>query len=621
MSSVSGRGAKGHHTYTLTLTEASTSVENNTSDVNYSFDLTDDSNWFWSNWGTSIKYSIVANGSVVKSGSIPNHTTKNQNIASGSFTVPHNADGSKTLSFSFSVTDGAGQSYTSGNASGSGSMTLTQISRKANITSTEDFTDLGNPTVYYSNPAGNTVGSLMACISLTGAKDDITYRDIPKTGTYYTFMLTEDERNLLRNNTTSGSRNVIFFVRTIIGGVTYHSTDPKTFTVVETDDTRPAVTMTATLNNGSLPSQFNGMYIQGKSRLDVSISAQGKYSASITGYSATIGGEAYNSNPFLSNVLSKEGKVDIIGYAKDSRQFTGSAKQQIDVIAYSKPLVIPIGSETAIACYRSDGNGTRIGNSTSVWIKAKRFYYSLSGKNQCALQWRRKLVSEVWDDNKHKWKDLIPKTNTSANEYSALLSGEVFDLTKSYTVQIKATDDIGEKDVKDFEIPTQDVALHLGKGGKNVSVGTYCDYSKPYTFYSEWDAYFDKDVYVGGSKVDFVIEQGTSGIWNYRKWSSGIAECWAILTKTFVGDNNGGGASSIWNSNAVTVDNFPFTFTSVPTIGFHLEDTGSNCWGLKSLPSESNAGYFYAITGRKISDINTNGLTCKINIIAKGRWK
>ena len=25
---------------------------------------------------------------------------------------------------------------------------------------------------------------------------------------------------------------------------------------------------------------------------------------------------------------------------------------------------------------------------------------------------------------------------------------------------------------------------------------------------------------------DFVVEQGTSGIWNYRKWASGIAECW-----------------------------------------------------------------------------------------------
>lgn len=25
---------------------------------------------------------------------------------------------------------------------------------------------------------------------------------------------------------------------------------------------------------------------------------------------------------------------------------------------------------------------------------------------------------------------------------------------------------------------------------------------------------------------DYIVEQGTSGIWTYRKWKSGIAECW-----------------------------------------------------------------------------------------------
>lgn len=135
MASISSKGAKGHHTYKLTLTEASTSTTNNTSSINYSFELIDDANWFWEQW-SNITYSISANGSVIKSGSIPNHTTKNQTIASGSFTVPHNADGTKTISYSFTVTDGAGQSYTSGNASASGTMALTNIPRYATVTQT-----------------------------------------------------------------------------------------------------------------------------------------------------------------------------------------------------------------------------------------------------------------------------------------------------------------------------------------------------------------------------------------------------------------------------------------------------------------------------------------------------
>ena len=121
------------------------------------------------------------------------------------------------------------------------------------------------------------------------------------------------------------------------------------------------------------------------------------------------------------------------------------------------------------------------------------------------MQWRKKLVTDVWDDARHGWNDLIPKTDTTTTEYNALLPNEVFDLRESYTVQIKAIDDIGEYDIKTFEIPTQDVALHLGKGGKNVSVGAYCDYSKEYTFYSDWDAYFDKDVYIKGQKLEDFI--------------------------------------------------------------------------------------------------------------------
>ena len=31
-------------------------------------------------------------------------------------------------------------------------------------------------------------------------------------------------------------------------------------------------------------------------------------------------------------------------------------------------------------------------------------------------------------------------------------------------------------------------------------------------------------------KVDYIVEQGTSGIWTYRKWNSGISECWGVYT-------------------------------------------------------------------------------------------
>ena len=177
------------------------------------------------------------------------------------------------------------------------------------------------------------------------------------------------------------------------------------------------------------------MYIQGKSKVDVSLTAEGKYSADITRYSAQVDGKTYIAQEFTSDVIQNSGSVDIVGFAKDSRTFTGSATETITVAEYSKPLVIPLSTETAIQCYRSDGNGKRIGNSTSLWIKAKRSYHSLEGKNNCLLQWRWKKASEK-DDQYSDWIDL------ATDEYNGLLSDYVFDLKTAYTIQIRAIDTI-----------------------------------------------------------------------------------------------------------------------------------------------------------------------------------
>lgn len=421
---------------------------------------------------------------------------------SRSLDIDHNTDGSKTINVSLTtgVYNGVSQEY-------KGTWTLDSIPRQAEITSAPNFTDLENPTITYSNPAGNAVTELKACISFTGAKDDISYRDISKTGSTYQFPLTDAERDILRNN-TGIDRDVTFFVRTVIGGVKYYSTLKRKLTIAESEATKPYVGLHLSTDNSNLPDKFVGLCIQGKTKLKVYLRAEGKYNATIdtNSYWGTMEGKTYKGTPsnkegvdaeFTTDVVQGSSSVEVVGYAKDSRNFTGSSAEGGGVTPYSKPLVIPLESQNAILCYRSDDNGVRTGNSTSVWVKAKRSYYSVQGKNQCALQWRRKAANEAWDDTKHKWEDLLPKDAT-ADEYNALITGEVFELKNAYTIQIRAIDDIGEYDIKTFDIPTRDVALHLGKGGKNVSVGSYCDYSEEYTFHSEWKAIFDKDVVIGG---------------------------------------------------------------------------------------------------------------------------
>lgn len=160
-------------------------------------------------------------------------------IGTKSITVTHNNDGTKSVSYSASVDT----SWSLGDASLSGTLTLPTIKRQANITSAPDFTDEENPTITYTNPLGNSVTGLQACIAnVEGATAYVDYRDIPKTGTSYTFELTEEERNVLRQATTTSTlRSIKFFVRTNINGTYYYSTLQRTLTIVNANPTQTVV--------------------------------------------------------------------------------------------------------------------------------------------------------------------------------------------------------------------------------------------------------------------------------------------------------------------------------------------------------------------------------------------
>lgn len=136
MASISANGSKGHHKFTLNVTGGSTSVKDNTSTVSFSFILSSlGGGWNWEQWGANITYVVTINGNNY-TGSIANYDGNSDvTLKSGSLTVAHNSDGNKTISFSFSVTDTSGQSYTCGNASASGSMALATIPRYLSITS------------------------------------------------------------------------------------------------------------------------------------------------------------------------------------------------------------------------------------------------------------------------------------------------------------------------------------------------------------------------------------------------------------------------------------------------------------------------------------------------------
>jgi hypothetical protein len=120
-------------TITMTVTQTSQSIPNNTSTVSWSLVLKRPSQIKSS---VNKAYSVVIDGVTVASGSTLIGGIGDKTIASGTRTIQHGSDGRKTLSFSFSMEVSITWSgKPTGNASGSGSMTLTTIPRYAKITS------------------------------------------------------------------------------------------------------------------------------------------------------------------------------------------------------------------------------------------------------------------------------------------------------------------------------------------------------------------------------------------------------------------------------------------------------------------------------------------------------
>ncbi|MCQ2077485.1 MAG: hypothetical protein MJZ20_10780 [Bacteroidaceae bacterium] len=122
--------------------------------------------------------------------------------------------------------------------------------------------------------------------------------------------------------------------------------------------------------------------------------------------------------------------------------------------------------------------------------------------------------------------------------------------------------------------------------------------------------------------VDFVVEEGTSGIWSYRKWNSGIAECWGRYAINGVPCNSGVG--NWYKTDNIQLPNYPFTFVADPEINMFFEThtgTGGMAWSAEledptSPITKIKPGMIYII--RMAS---SNSISGWVNAKVIGRWK
>lgn len=117
---------------------------------------------------------------------------------------------------------------------------------------------------------------------------------------------------------------------------------------------------------------------------------------------------------------------------------------------------------------------------------------------------------------------------------------------------------------------------------------------------------------------DYIVEQGTNGIWTYEKWASGKAKCWGTTSMTF-NCNSAWGNSGLYHSgNTPAQATYPFSFVEIPLCVYSVETDGDN----SVIPMASGRlGTVNVTPVVFVARTSSASVSGKVHWNVKGRWK
>lgn len=414
-----GSGTTGAKNYTLRLevNETSYSVGNNTSVVSWALYLKSKNNYSFSSWSFPVTVNVdgeVYNENISRSMSANSTIT----IASGTKTIAHNNDGTKTITCSASLSATSAY-YLPGNISVSGTLSLTTIPRTSSV-SCNSFNIGDSTTIVISRASdsfthtvtwafGNASGTIATKTSATtvGAT-------IPASSLYAQIPNSKSGVGTITCQTYSGD--------TLIGTSTCNFTayakeseciPTVSASITDTNDTTIALT-------GS-----NTKFIKGFSNAKVTASATAKNSASISSYYTNTGDGRTSSTAVtqFNNINNKYISVK----ATDSRGYSKSVDYTLDWIEYIRLAF------TSITLKRPESTADK----ANMTIKGNYFNNSFGNVlNNLILQYRYKEGTGEYTD----WTALTPTITDNTFTYTELL--ENLDHNKEYTFEFLINDDL-----------------------------------------------------------------------------------------------------------------------------------------------------------------------------------
>lgn len=406
-------------------------------------------------WYTNVKEKYVTVNGATQSNDTLQATYNGTTPFSGTTTIYHNTDGTKSFSAS---AGGAFYYYGSYNSTGSGTWTLPTIPRASSITSAGNVT-LGNACNIKWTPASSSFKyklkfSLGTWSATTGFISPATTSAYTYTG--YTIPADETLYKLIPNSPT-GTMSVALTTYNSSGAQIGSTSTAKTFTVTVPTSVKPSISA----NNITLTPQTYSYLIQNKNKLRVSVSGCNAGSgSSIRSY--TFSGPGISSTTTSTSVttstISNTGTLTYKVTVTDSRGRTNYAQKTISCYAYTTPSL-------KLSAIRSNSSG--IADDSGAYIKCSYTpsFSSVNSTNNVTV----KIFYKKSSASTYSSVTVLSSSNSTSTGSELLSSIEV---ASTYQVYATITDNYnGSSKTNIISVYGAERIMNISSDGTGVAFG------------------------------------------------------------------------------------------------------------------------------------------------------
>lgn len=450
------KNLSGDSRYSLKLevNETSYSNENNTSEISYVLTATKASGGGY--WSSSVinPVKVIIEGETVVDKKISydfsTSTPCTITLASGTKTINHDENGSKTISVSGYFSDSANSL---GSATVEGNVILTTIPR-ASEPSCDNVT-LGNKVLIKTNRKSEDFTHTITILINGNVKE--TFNNVGDSIEWTPSISTYAPLSVNNPTLSATIKCVTYDNGSQIGSA---KTCTTTLTIPDNSSTKPTVSISYTEDDFTMKNKNWGIFVQGKSKLAVTLTGTGKYGASISNYNATVNGEIKNSSSFTTNSLNTSGSQTINATVKDSRGFTSNnASSTFNVIAYSNPTI------TKATALRTDADGNEDDEGTYLKYSFIASVSSISNKNTATYRIGYKKTT----DNYYTYVT-IADSGYSLSKENQILEDVTLDTSSAYDIIFEVTDafttsGVGRPISSGFDL------MNFNASGKAMAIG------------------------------------------------------------------------------------------------------------------------------------------------------